>query len=331
MKVLACGFVVTDIIAAGLPRIPEPGDLIFAPHGIKFWIGGHPANVSVDLMQLGIGEGDVGVVLAIGRDMLGEFIEDFLKSKGVKTFLQKLPDVRTGRTIVLVVEGKDRCFIGDPAANFHLSFSHVVDVVEKTRPRLLYLASGILGDFDYRVGEVFELAHRRGILTMLDVVKPHGKSWSFIHPALLHVDIMHLNVGELRGVSGRDNVRDGLRFLAERGVKLPVVSDGASGLIAFFKNRFIRQPAFKVEVIDPTGAGDALCAGMAMKLSEALEKGRGLEEMSYEEVAEILLYGQAAGAACVGAIGTTAGVTRERVERILKEQGSRVRAETKTE
>lgn len=331
MKVLACGFVVVDILAAGLPKLPEPGELLFAPRGVKFWIGGHPANLSVDLRQLGMGEGEVGAVLPIGRDFLGDFVEGFLTSKGVECFFQRVGGAGTGRTIVLVVEGKDRSFIGDPGANFHLSFEHVVGVVERARPRILYLACGILGGFDYKIRELFELCKGRGALTILDVVKPHGKEWSFIHPALPYVDVMHSNVDELRGITGCGDVRDGLRFLAGKGVKLPVASDGPSGLTALFKGSFITQPAFKAEVVDPTGAGDALCAGIAKKLSDALDAGKSLEELSLEEAAEVLMYGQAAGAACVEAVGTTAGVTLERVEKILREQGERVRAETTVE
>ena len=77
-------------------------------------------------------------------------------------------------------------------------------------------------------------------------------------------------------------------------------------------------------MVDPTGAGDALCAGILFKVYELLKSGKMLEDLSVDEVAKILLYGQAAGAACIGMIGTTPGVTSERINGILDEQGEKV-------
>lgn len=330
VKVLTCGFVVTDIIAVDLPKFPAPGDHVFAPHGIRLWIGGHPANISVDLRQLGMGEGEVAVAAAIGPDILGDFIEGFLRSKGVITFLQRVNEVETGKALVLVLRGRDRGFIADPGANSRLSHEHVIEVVEKLRPKIFYLACGILGEFDFKVSDIFKLCHEYGALTMLDVVKPFGKGWNFIEPALKYVDITHSNVEELRGLSGEGG-KKGLLHMAKKGVKLPIVSDGPSGLTALFRGKYIRQPAFRVDVVDPTGAGDALCAGIIRKLIEHLTPGGTLEDLGFDEILEILLYGQAAGAACVGAIGTTAGVTAEKVEHLLRDQGMDVLSRTSIE
>lgn len=317
-----------DMIAADLPKLPDPGEHVYAPRGIKLWIGGHPANISIDLRQLGAGEGEVAIAAAIGPDILGDFVEEFLRSKGVICFLQRVGGAETGRTFVLVVRGKDRGFIGDPGANLYLDYDHVVDAIEKFQPEIFYLACGILGDFDFRVRDLLKLCRENGILTMLDVVRPLGKDWSFIDPALGYADITHSNVEELRGLSGREDVREGLRYMAEKGVKLPIVSDGASGLMALFRGKYIRQPAFRVSVVDPTGAGDALCAGIIKKLMEYMDSGRSLDDLDIGEISQMLLYGQAAGAACVEAIGTTAGVTAERVKRLLEAQGGELLART---
>ncbi|MBO3757627.1 MAG: hypothetical protein JTT14_00745, partial [Candidatus Brockarchaeota archaeon] len=76
VEVLTSGFIVADIIAADLPKIADPGRLIFAPRGIKLTIGGHPCNVSIDLIQLGLEKGSVGIVGAIGKDVFGSFVRN---------------------------------------------------------------------------------------------------------------------------------------------------------------------------------------------------------------------------------------------------------------
>ncbi|MEM3897131.1 MAG: carbohydrate kinase family protein [Nitrososphaerota archaeon] len=326
-KVLNAGFLCVDFIAAQLPAIPGPGEIVYAPAGIKLRIGGHPANVSVDLMQLGAGRGDVGLACAVGDDVLRDFAVRVLEEKGIVVFLQEVEGEETSKTLTLIVEGEDRRFINDPGANQYLSFSHVLGALEKFKPEIFYIASGILGDFDFKVWELLRYCKERGIVTVLDLVKPVGKSWSYIHPALRFTDIMHCNVLELKGLSGLASVEEGLKWLIDMGVKLPVVSNGEKGVISLCGDKIVRQPAFKVSVVDPSGAGDALCAGIIFKLSETLPRKR-FEEISLEDVLELLLFGQAAGAACVEKIGTTPGVTAERVRSLIEEQGERIRRST---
>jgi sugar/nucleoside kinase (ribokinase family) len=325
-KILACGFVNFDIIAAGLPGLPEPGGVVHAPNGVRFWLGGHTANVSVDLVQLGAREGSVAIAAAVGKDMAGRFIEDFLVSKKVACFIQEVDGVETGKSIVLVQSGKDRSFILNGGANSRLDYGHVLEALDEVSPKILYLACGILGDFDLRIEELFRLCRSRGIVTILDAVQPEGKDWDFSHAALPYTDVMHSNRLELAEITGTSDTEQGLAFLSEKGVALAVLSDGPGGIVAHLRHRFIRQPGFRVEAIDPTGAGDAFCAGMAMKFAEAIDLGRSLRDMSESEVSELLLFAQAAGAACAEEIGTTPGVSAKRVAKLLEEQGEIVRA-----
>jgi len=41
-----------DIVAADLPRISGPGELVYAPRGIELLVGGHAANVAIDLTKM---------------------------------------------------------------------------------------------------------------------------------------------------------------------------------------------------------------------------------------------------------------------------------------
>ena len=331
IDVLTAGFIVVDIISARLPRIPDPGELIYAPLGIKLRMGGHPANVSVDLIQMGLERGSVGTVGAVGEDLLKDFIREVLEFKGAVTFLQEVEGMETGKTIILVVEGEDRRCVNEPGANLSLSFDHVLNVLKEVRPRIFYIASGLLGEFDFRVWELVKFCKENNIATMIDLVKPIGKGWNYIHPALKFADVMHCNVYELKGVSGEHDLREGLRWLIRRGVKLPIISDGEKGVISLFQERYIRQPAFTVEVVDPTGAGDALCAGILFKLIQLIRTGTKLEELPLEEISKILMYGQAAGAACIGEIGTTPGVTADRIRSLIDEQGEKILSSTSIE
>jgi len=69
LKVLCAGSFVCDIIAAHLPAMGAPGSLTYAPRGIELAAGGHSANVSIDLSQLGLR--GVAAAGAVGEDPLG--------------------------------------------------------------------------------------------------------------------------------------------------------------------------------------------------------------------------------------------------------------------
>jgi len=330
-KVLTTGFIVADILATDLPKLPEPGEGIIAPPGIKISLGGHPANVSVDLRQLGLKKGEVRVALAVGRDMFGDFVQNFLRSRGVVGRLQRVKDASTGISLLLVKKGEDKAVVGQLGANLFLDFNYVMRALRESKPEILYIASGILGDFDFRLKELLEYCRDNYIHTVVDLTRPYKKEWTYSHPALPYVDILHSNVQELRGITGQNGQKDGLRWLIKKGVKFPIVSDGKYGSMILFKDKFVKQPAFDVRVIDPTGAGDAMCAGTVRKLLEIVEGGRSLEALSIQEATEILLFAQASGAACVEEIGTTTGVTTERVNKILKEQGKTILSKTTVE
>ena len=316
------------MIAAGLSRLPEPGEVVHAPNGVRFRMGGHTANVSVDLLQLGAPEGSVAIAAAVGSDIAGRFIEDFLVSKKVECHLQKVEGVDTGRSIVLVREGRDRCFILNAGANTHLDFDHVSAALDAVSPGVLYLACGILGSFDARIGELLKVCRSRGITTVLDAVEPEGGDWGFMPAALPYTDVMHSNRQELEGISGTSDARLGLGRLADAGVALPVLTDGSGGAQWLSRGRLIRQPAFEVSVVDPTGAGDAFSAGAALSIARLRGSGRYLLDLDDGEVSEIILSSQAAGAACVEEIGTTPGVTARRVAELVEQQGERIRTAT---
>ena len=57
--------------------------------------------------------------------------------------------------------------------------------------------------------------------------------------------------------------------------------------------------AEKVEAVDPTGAGDALCAGLIKALIDDGVSPGQLSALEAERLTTLMLRGQAAGAACV--------------------------------
>lgn len=332
MLVTCAGIYVVDFIAADLPKVAGPGEVAFTEAGIGMRIGGHSANVSIDLIKLGLRRGEVSSTGAVGEDFLARFVEETLTSNGVVARLQRVRGVETSKNLILVVKGEDRRFHVDVGANFYLDPEHVKSVLKEERPLIFYVgAAGLLGKFDEELKGVLAEAKRMGSATFVDPIRPYKRGWDFLVESGELIDVFHCNDIEAESMTGERGLEASLSALMDAGIKLAVVSLGEEGLAAGMAGEKISMPAFKVRAVDPTGAGDAFCAGMIYKLIKL--KGEGLKEglkLDRGELIGVLLEGEAAGAACVTGVGTTTAVTRGNVDSILAEQGARVLKEVKT-
>ena len=324
VKVLTCGFLIADIVVAGLNKVADPGEVIFVPKGVRVSVGGHPANIAIDLVKLGMPPNDIGVSGAIGDDIFGDFIEHTLESHGIRLFLQKIKD-GTDKNVILVVKDEDRRFHIELSASQRYSPSLILELIEKLRPRLFYLASGILDLVDKNVATIFRKAKELGAITFADVIKPYGKGWDYIIPAMHYIDVFHCNDLEARGIVKAINLEEAIDSLMNLGAKLIFITMGERGAIGASKSLRVYQRAFKVDVVDPTGAGDAFCAGIIYKLIEmGFTRDKEIVDMEEDYVKKIMLYAQAVGASACTAPGTTRGVSKEKVRRLIDEQGEEI-------
>ncbi len=323
-RVLCSGSFMCDIITAGLPRLGDPGDLIYAPHGIQIHPGGHAANVAINLAQLG--QTGIAATGGLGEDLFGDFMEEQLTSHGVEVHAQRMADVPTSKNVVLVVKDEDRRFYAELAANTMLSPEHVRSTLEETHPRIFYQGTvGGLRLIDPVLDQVLGQAREMGALTFVDVVYPTEAAWRNLRSSLHLIDLLHCNLRESEKLTGEGDPSKAADTLAQQGVRLAMVTMGSRGLIASTGEAKLKVPAFNVDTHDTTGAGDAFCAGVISAIlgSEALPENR--LPASQRELAEVLLKGAAAGAACVTAAGATTAVTKERTQRLIAEQASDIR------
>lgn len=111
-------------------------------------------------------------------------------------------------------------------------------------------------------------------------------------------DVIKPNVAEAEELLGRrlsrtEEIIDGAREIAARGVRIVIVSMGADGAVCFDGGKVFRVTVPKVERKSTVGSGDSFVAGVAI----ALARGDGLIEG--------LRLGTAAGAATARSTGTS--------------------------
>ena len=317
-NILTIGTLVVDLIAIGLPKIAEPGEAIHVTTPIDMHIGGHAANVAIDMLKLGY-KGELHVCGAISNDLFGEVLRNCLSRFRINCHLQIVEEAGTARNLILVVKGEDRRFHIYPGANRYLSSRFVIDVIRCVRPCATYIAIGFSPQLDERIADVINAAKNYNSIVLVDVAYPRDFTKKAFLQAMNYADIIHCNDRELVKLLGVNMLDEGLNVISKSKVKIAFITLGSRGAIAVYDNHIIRQKPYKVDVKDPTGAGDAFCSGILIKLHE---HGFNLSGLSLSDVSEILAYAQAVGALATTKPGTTTAIGIEPLRDILKQKDS---------
>jgi sugar/nucleoside kinase (ribokinase family) len=108
---------------------------------------------------------------------------------------------------------------------------------------------------------LFARARRLGLTTSLDPGFDPSEAWApDLAETLREVDVFFPNEAELRGLTGTDDPAEALRRL-ENGHTRTVGKLGKDGAATLEGGRLLRVPAFPIEPLDTTGAGDSFNAG----------------------------------------------------------------------
>ena len=134
---------------------------------------------------------------------------------------------------------------------------------------------------------------------------------------LRDLDVLIINDGEARMLSGVHNLVQASEAIMAMGPKALVIKHGEYGATAFFSDRMFgravkpfRAPALPLaEVVDPTGAGDSFAGGFYGYVASQ-------PELTPEVFRRALFYGGVMGSFAVEKFGTERlqGVTREEIE-----------------
>ena len=314
-KIVALGEVVADIYRG------EGGSSVEMPFAAR--PGGAPANVAVAASRLGTEAAFVG---GVGDDLFGNFILRALEAEGVDTGGVRRcdPPTRTSLAFVEIDDEGDREFTfyrSDPAADELLSPEDVSEDLFAGASFVNFGSIPLIQDpAASAISRAAKLAADAGVSVAFDVnFREH--LWESAEAARKAVDplldvsnIVKLSDDELSPLLGVESGEEAARTLLDRGVELVLVSLGPDGAFYATAEFSGSVPAFGVEVLDATGAGDAFLAAALSHLSEK----NSLDEDAVHEAAR---RGTAAGAfACTdyGAMGALP--TKDELERFIEER-----------
>lgn len=297
--IIVIGSLNADLVVRA-PRFPAPGETI-SGEDLAIIPGGKGANQAVAAARQGA---SVAIVGRVGNDSFGPTLIQNLQKNNVNTAHVKTDEAATGTAIIVVDASGQNSIVLSPGANGKVTPADVASVSFQDVDMLLLQLEIPLES----VIRAASLARQNGLRVILNP----APACQLPDSLLADVDILVPNESELQlltdiPVTGTASAETAAQVLLAKGVKTVIVTLGEKGALLVTPEQAQHVPAFEVEVVDTTAAGDAFIGGLAA----ALLKGRLLEEA--------VSYGNASGALATTKFGAQPSLpTRDEAEKLMR-------------
>ena len=297
---LVCiGEINVDIICDSLSDLPDSGQFLVVDD-ICFYPGGCPTNTAIVASKFGL---KTCLLSNMGRDSWGEYLLSELMKAGVITnFIKVFDNEKTGKSIIVIIENKDRVIIHYNGVNEKLNIKDINwFLIKQSRAVLLSSYISALPNLGKKDAiEIFKFAKNNESLTFLDVlVDPNTiKPFGYLEGLLEYVDFLIINSDEGKLLTGFDDYKNQAEYILDKGVSCVIIKLGKFG--SYFKNKnseFYAAP-FEDGIVkkDPTGSGDAFNAGIVYG---CLKKW---------DIKTTMRFANITGASAITKLGCTSGV-----------------------
>jgi sugar/nucleoside kinase (ribokinase family) len=296
-KPIVClGILVADVVGRPLKAVPSPGRLVLVDE-MGLHTGGCAVNAASALAKLGL---PVEVIGKVGADPFGDFVITTMQVRGIGTQgVRRDRQAGTSATMVMVDPDGERRFVHYIGANANLKLEDI-DMSMVVEASILHVGGSLVlpGMDGQPTAELLRQAQAAGVTTFLDTVWDDTGRWmELLEPSLPYIDYFIPNLPEAQAIIGLQEPHDVASVLVDRGVGTVALKMGADGCLVMTRDgETIRLPAFDVEVVDATGAGDAFAAGFITGVWHG---------WTMEKTAQ---FATAVGALCVTGVGASGGV-----------------------
>jgi sugar/nucleoside kinase (ribokinase family) len=291
IQITCAGSAVFDILAKSSGELPV--GVLGLVDTFSTAEGGPALRTGRVLAGMGI---ETRLLIPVGDDIFGRSFRQTVPAPHLQVEFVESP-FPTSTSMVFVDREGERTMLHNIGADASIT----VEAIEaRMTSRFLHVGGALvlpgLDDPDGApLAGLFERARAVGIHTSLDMVHDSTGRWERVVPALQHTDLFVPSLIEVKSITGVEDPAAAAARLRESGVRFAIVTDGPRGAWVDHDDFVGHIPAFEVDTIDTTGAGDSFTGGVLIGLIHGL---------GAEEAARL---GAAMGALCTTTIDTFTG------------------------
>ncbi len=270
-----------------MARLPGVGETITDAVFMETF-GGKGANQAVGAARAG---GDVCFVNCVGDDDSSRRMVEHFMNEGINTdFVFEEKDISCGKALVMIGERGANYLSVAPGANYKLKAQHI-DKAET----LIGEAAMVVLQFEIlpeTLKYILDVCSRHKTRVLWNFAPAREFDKSYLRKASILV-VNEIEAGMLSGISvaGRESVEHAAKELLRLGSETVIITLGAQGSYVAASGVSEWIPAFNVEAVDTTAAGDVYCGCLAVALSEE------------RTLADSARFATAAAAICVTRLG----------------------------
>jgi len=219
--------------------------------------GGSAANSIVGLARLGCKVGFIGKIAddREGKMLVKDFCREGVDTKGITHAKRG----RSGAVMGFVDEKGERALYIDPGVNDTIEFNEI-NMEYAFQTRFLHLTS-FVGEKSYQTQKRLIEALPQTVKLSFDPGELYARKGSILEPIIEKTFVLMPNFNELELLTKTADYRKGADVLLKKGVEIVAAKFGRKGCYVTDGRENHLIDAFKVKVVDTTGAGDAFCAG----------------------------------------------------------------------
>ena len=258
-KIVVIGSSNVDLLMK-MDHLPEKGETVTDAVFMQVY-GGKGANQAVAAARAG---GNVAFVNCVGEDAYTPQMVQNYKNDGIDTrYVFQEKEMASGHALIMIGSEGNNYLSVAPGANYRLTpakIDEAMPVIDEAA--IIVMQYEIPAD---TIKYIIDIANQKNIPVLWNFAPARAFDLSYIPK----VDILVLNEVEAgflaqMPVENQADAEKAAAKLIGQGVEKVIITLGSQGAFVLTKDEKVSVPAYKVDAVDTTAAGDTFCGAYAV-------------------------------------------------------------------